>query len=199
MNPLPPAPGAQATTPLTSTSPPCLPGRRNWLAAATSGLAAVVLSALAPGVRAHDYRAGKLRVDHPYALPTTAGIANAAVFFRGIHNRGDKDDLLIGGSTDRAARIEIHETVMDGDVARMREVDGIPLPAGDKVSLRHGQRYHVMLLDLKTPLTDGERFDLTLRFAHSGETTVKVWVQQPRQRRGERQDSGGDGGHSHRH
>jgi len=36
------------------------------------------------------------------------------------------------------------------------------------------------LIDLKAPLKDGDRFDLTLNFEHAGAKTVKVWVQTPR-------------------
>jgi copper(I)-binding protein len=37
-----------------------------------------------------------------------------------------------------------------------------------------------MLMDLKQPLKDGDRFDMTLNFERAGKQTVKVWVQQPR-------------------
>ena len=43
-----------------------------------------------------------------------------------------------------------------------------------------------MLMDLKQPLKDGDRFDLTLRFERAGERTVKVWVQTPRDATGHR-------------
>ena len=68
----------------------------------------------------------------------------------------------------------------EGDVMRMREVPVIDLPAGQEVQLRHGQRYHLMLINLRQPLKVGDRFDLTLKFEKAGETTVKAWVQQPR-------------------
>ena len=113
--------------------------------------------------------------------------------------RGDEPDRLIGGSTDRAGRVEIHETVMDGDIARMREVDAIALPAQSKTPLRHGQRYHLMLVDLKQPLVDGERFDLTLRFERNGVTTVKVWVQRPGGRAAEAAPTSNQAGHGHHH
>lgn len=60
-----------------------------------------------------------------------------------------------------AARAELHEMAMDGHVMRMRRVDGIDLPAGKPVSLASGG-YHVMLLDLKRQMKEGEGVDLTL-------------------------------------
>lgn len=37
-----------------------------------------------------------------------------------------------------------------------------------------------MLIDLKQAFKDGDRFDLTLNFEHTGSQTVEVWVQTPR-------------------
>jgi copper(I)-binding protein len=63
---------------------------------------------------------------------------------------------------------------------RMREVPAIDLPPKTVIELRHGGSYHLMLMDLKQPLKDGDRFDMTLNFERAGKQTVKVWVQQPR-------------------
>ena len=57
----------------------------------------------------------------------------------------------------------------------MREVPAIDLPAGQEVQLRHGQRWHLMLVNLRQPLAVGDRFDLTLKFEKAGEHKVKVW------------------------
>ena len=56
------------------------------------------------------------------------------------------------------------------------------LPAGATVTFRHGtpDGHHLMLLDLKAPLKDGDRFPVTLTFEKAGTHTVQVWVQTPR-------------------
>jgi copper(I)-binding protein len=151
---------------------------------------ALVGATIATPAHAHDFRAGPLLIDHPYATPSLAGTPNGAAYLRGIHNRGGSPDRLMAASTPLAERVELHEMSTEGDVMRMREVPAIDLPAGQKVQLRHGQRYHLMLINLRQPLKLGDRFDLTLKFEKAGETTVKAWVQKPR-------DSGGDGGHRH--
>ncbi len=137
------------------------------------------LLAATPWAQAHDFRAGDLVIDHPYATPSIPGAANGAAYFRGIRNRGSAPDHLIAASSPVAQRVELHEMTMEGGIMRMREVDGIALPPGQTVSMRHGQGYHLMLMNLKAPLADGERFDLTLRFERAGEVTVKAWVQRP--------------------
>lgn len=150
------------------------PGRVARLAL---GLGGLLLAATAV---AHDFRVGDLVIDHPYAVPSPAGAANGAAYLRGIRNRGTVPDRLLGASTPVAQRIELHEMRMDGEVMRMREVPGIDLPPGQEVSLRHGQRYHFMLVKLDKPLAVGDRFEMTLRFEKAGEYKVPVEVQQPR-------------------
>lgn len=60
-------------------------------------------------------------------------------------------------------------------------VQAIDLPAKTTVRLRHTGDYQLTLIDLKSPLRDGDRFDMTLRFEHAGSQTVHVWVQTPRE------------------
>ena len=143
---------------------------------------------------AHDFRAGDLRVDHPYAVPTRPGLSTGAVYFRGIRNTGTNTDRLLSATTPVAARVEIHQMQMQGEVMRMRAVPSLELPPGATVPLRHGSPdgYHLMLRDLKAPLRDGERFPVTLTFERAGVLEVKVWVQTPRGTNAKAED-----GHSH--
>lgn len=157
--------------------------RRQWLV----GLAGL---ATLPHGRAHDFRLGPLRIDHPYALPTPAGARTGAAYIRTLRNTGDQPDRLIGASTPAARAVEIHRSVVDaGNVMRMRAIDGVDLPPRSELRLRHGGEHHLMLIDLKAPLKDGDRLAMTLRFEKAGERAVTVWVQQPRD---------AAGGHEHR-
>ena len=148
----------------------------------TRRLALLLLGAFACAVpaQAHDFSAGDLVIDHPYAPPTPAGARTGAVYFRSIRNSGHDVDRLLGAHTPVAASVEIHRSKMDGNVMQMRAIDALDLPAGADVKLRHGGNLHVMLIDLKAPLRDGDRFPITLRFEHAGEKEVMVWVQQPK-------------------
>jgi copper(I)-binding protein len=164
--------------------------RRTLLSRAA--LAAALATALAlPPVYAHDFKLGPLRIDHPYATPTPAGAANGAAYLRGIRNTGDQPDRLVGASTPAARTVEIHRSVVDAqNVMRMRAIEGIDLPPKAELRLRHGGEHHLMLIGLKQPLKDGDRFPMTLRFEKAGEREVMVWVQTPR---------GAAGAHPHRH
>jgi len=142
---------------------------------------ATTLGAWLPCAQAHDFKAGEIVIDHPYATPSIAGTTTGGAYFRSLTNRGKAADRIVGASTPVAERVELHSMVMDGDVMRMRQVPAIDLPPGQEVRMRHGQPgLHLMLINLKKPLADGERFDLTLRFERNGERKVTVWVQQPR-------------------
>lgn len=69
---------------------------------------------------------------------------------------------LVGVQTDIAGRAELHEMAMEGQTMRMRRVESIELPAGKPVNLASGG-YHVMLMDLKRQVKEGENVDLTLQ------------------------------------
>ncbi len=68
---------------------------------------------------------------------------------------------LVGVTSPAAAVAEVHEMKMEGDVMKMRAVSGIDLPAGQAVELKPGG-YHLMLMQLKQPLTVGATVPLTL-------------------------------------
>jgi copper(I)-binding protein len=160
------------------------PGRRFFGLIITGALFGLV----APS-HAHDFRLGALRVEHPYATPTPAGASTGAVYLRGLRNTGVQPDRLVGASTPAARAVEIHRSAIDAqNVMRMRAIDGIDLPAGADLRLRHDGELHLMLIDLKQPLKLGDRFPMIVRFEKAGEREVTVWVQQPR-----------SGAHEHKH
>lgn len=131
-------------------------------------------------VCAHGSQVGALLIEHPFAPPTAAGAQVAAVYFRALENRGEQADRLIAARCARAAQTELHQSLRDGDVMRMRAVAAIELPAHSRQRPMPGGSWHVMLRGLDAPLRVGDRFALTLRFERAGEREVEVWVQQPR-------------------
>lgn len=101
-----------------------------------------------------------------------------AVFLRLI-NRGRAADRLIGGRTDVADVVEVHETVLDDEVMKMRMLpEGLEVPAGGEVRLEPGGT-HVMLIGLRRDLEIGETFELELEFEVSGRLVVEPLVRQP--------------------
>jgi hypothetical protein len=72
-----------------------------------------------------------------------------------------EDARLVDAKSPVAGAVEIHEMRMDGNVMRMRAVKGLDLPAGRAVELKPGG-YHVMLMELKQPLKEGESVPLSI-------------------------------------
>lgn len=86
---------------------------------------------------------------------------------------------LVGISSPVAGVIEVHEMKMDGDVMKMRAVEGgIELPAGKAVEFKPGG-YHVMLMDLKTPLQKDTTIALTLLLKDAKGVQSKVKIKVP--------------------
>jgi copper(I)-binding protein len=156
--------------------------RRTGLRLGAAAIIAAGLGIALPGlVFAHGSQVGDIAIEHPYAVPTPPAARTGAVYFRAINNEGKADDRLRSASTPIARTVEFHEMTMSGDVMRMRAMPAIELPAGQSVPLRHGGTLHIMLVDLKQPLKNGDRFPVTLEFERAGRKEVMVWVQTPRE------------------
>ncbi|MFN9749593.1 MAG: copper chaperone PCu(A)C [Burkholderiales bacterium] len=117
---------------------------------------------------------GLLTIEEPYARATAAGQSVGAGYFKMV-NKGKTEDKLVSVTADVSASVELHTMVMEGDVAKMREVKEITLPAGQSVNLKPGG-LHVMFLGLKAPLKEGSRFPATLKFEKAGEVKVDFQV-----------------------
>lgn len=102
------------------------------------------------------------------------GGTGTGVIYMTIENTGGEDDALIGGTTDRAQAVEIHETKIVNDTGTMLPHDGpLPIPAGESVALEPGG-LHIMLVDLNDDIRLGDTFEVTLEFERAGEVTVPV-------------------------
>lgn len=88
------------------------------------------------------------------------------------------DVALVGVSSPAAGVAELHEMKMDGGVMRMSAVRKIDLPANTIVGLVPGG-YHVMLMDLKQPIREGDKVPVTLTFQDKAGARFTMDVQAP--------------------
>lgn len=117
---------------------------------------------------------GSLTIAQPWARATPAH-APVAGGYMNITNHGAAD-RLIGGSTEIAAKLEIHEMSMQNGVMKMRELSGgLPIPASGSVNLEPGG-YHLMFQGLKHGLKEGQHFKATLQFEKAGPVVVDFAV-----------------------
>lgn len=103
-------------------------------------------------------------------------------------------DRLLSVSSEVADRVELHQSMSDNGVMRMRPVQGLAVPANGKVTLSPGG-YHLMLIGLHKDLNPGESFPVILTFQNSGNLTATATVRKPASATG----SGGDVGHDMSH
>jgi copper(I)-binding protein len=101
-----------------------------------------------------------LTMEQPWARASLSGVRNAIVF-GALVNDGSAPLAIVGGTTPVAARVEFHIHAMNGDVMTMKQLDAIELKPGERAMLQPGG-LHIMLIDLKQPLKQGDSFPLTL-------------------------------------
>ena len=133
---------------------------------------------LAPAAGAQD---APIVVEKPWVRRAAAmsdaapGAPSSAAGYVTLRNRGKAPDALIGGSTDVAERVEVHETRNMSGMMMMEKVAKVEVPAGARVELKPGG-YHLMLVGLKRALTPGQSVSLTLEFEKAGRITTRAEV-----------------------
>lgn len=137
-------------------------------------IAALLITAALSAAAAGAAPGPVLRIERAWsrASPPTATVAAA---YLTLDNRGRKPDRLLSVSSPRAARVEVHAIVHEGNVAKMRRVDPLHVAAGERLTLAPGGT-HIMLMGLASPLVAGERVPLLLRFEVAGDVPVEALV-----------------------
>ncbi|MCY3792249.1 MAG: copper chaperone PCu(A)C [Gemmatimonadetes bacterium] len=93
-----------------------------------------------------------------------------------VENRGDDPIALVAVATEAAEQTEIHVMEYKDDRMTMRRVAKLPVPAGEEVALKPGGT-HLMLMELRQPLRDGDEVELVLRFGDGTERRIQMPVQ----------------------
>jgi copper(I)-binding protein len=117
---------------------------------------------------------GQVEVSDAWMRATAPGQKTAAGYMI-IRNKSAQPERLVGGSSQAAAKLETHVSIQDGDIMRMREVKGYEIPAKGSFELKPNGS-HLMLVDLKRPLKEGDKVPVVLKFEKSGEVKVDFEV-----------------------
>ncbi|TXF13024.1 copper chaperone PCu(A)C [Pelomicrobium methylotrophicum] len=122
---------------------------------------------------ADEVKAGTITIADAWAraTPPAAQVGGAYLILK---NAGSPDKL-VSASTPVAERTEFHRMSLEDGVMKMRHLPAIEVPAHGTIELKPGGT-HLMLVGLKQPLKEGERFPLTLRFERSGTVELQVAV-----------------------
>jgi len=117
-------------------------------------------------------QSGTITVENAWSRAAMAG-RNGAVFLT-IIDKGQPDSL-VSASSPVADHVEVHESLMDQGVMKMRAVPALPVTAEKPVTLAPGG-YHIMLMNLKQPLAEGDKVQVTLNFEKAGAVTTTAIV-----------------------
>ena len=110
---------------------------------------------------------GTIKITAPWTRATPAG-AKVAGGFLSITNTGSAPDRLTGGSMSMAGKFEVHEMSMNDGVMKMRALDnGLEIRPGETIELKPGG-YHLMFIDLKAAVKEGDKLEGTLVFERAG-------------------------------
>ncbi|MCC2654412.1 MAG: copper resistance protein CopZ [Microvirga sp.] len=137
--------------------------------------AAGVRIVAAQGAAPAMVKAGSLTLEQPWSRATPGGAKVGGGYLR-ITNTGTVSDRLTGGSLPVASKVEVHEMRLEGDVMRMKAVEGgLEIKPGATVELKPGG-LHLMFMDLKEPLKEGQTVKGTLTFEKAGSIAVEYTV-----------------------
>jgi copper(I)-binding protein len=117
-----------------------------------------------------------LQIEAPWLRATPGGAKVGAGYLR-ITNTGSEPDRLTGATMPLSRRGEVHEMAMHNGVMHMSPLaQGLAIPPGKTIELKPGG-FHLMFLDLKGALKQGETVDVTLTFEKAGSVTVPFPVE----------------------
>ena len=129
---------------------------------------------LAPLLLAASSAFAQIRIENAWSRATPPG-AKIAAGYMTIRNLSSAPDKLVSVSSPAAQRVETHVTTTKGGISRMREVKGYDIPAKGAFELKPGGA-HLMLIDVKAPLKEGDKVPLVLKFQRSGAKKVELEV-----------------------
>ncbi len=104
-----------------------------------------------------------LEITGAWARKSMSPNNNSAAYMK-INNPTAEQITIIGASASRVANnVELHKSFVDEKgVSRMTSIDKIVVPAGSSIELMPGA-IHIMLFDLKKNLSEGDKFDITIK------------------------------------
>ena len=95
-----------------------------------------------------------------WVRPTNPGQEVGAAYMTFLSKQ---DMTLVSIESSVTDSVEIHNMTMENGVMKMRMLENLALKAGEPYKLAPGS-FHLMLFDLKKPLTTGEQVSFTLHF-----------------------------------
>ena len=116
----------------------------------------------------------EIQVKDAWLRPPAPSRDTAAAYMR-ITNTTFLDNVLIAVETSAADTVELHTTMVENEIMRMRPVKEISLPKQETVVMEPGGS-HLMLFGLQRSLEDREPIYFTLFFKNQTTKIVKAEI-----------------------
>jgi periplasmic copper chaperone A len=143
--------------------------------------------ALFLGLLALAFSAQALEVRDAW-IPEAPPAARVLAGYMVIQNPSAEPQTLVRVLSLQFGNIMIHNTVQEGEIARMVHMDSVEIPPGQTLTFEPGG-LHLMLMHPEKPLREGDIADITLRFASGMQVPVEFRVRKAA--------AAGAGGHHH--
>lgn len=140
-------------------------------------LTAAILAACLPLGALAAGAADSISVVDPYVRMVPPG-AMATAAFMVLKNAGEKDAKLVKADNNASKVTELHTHINEGGVMKMRPVPAIEIKAKGEAVLQPGG-LHVMLIDIKGPMKEGDKVAITLGFDDGSSKQVEAPVKRP--------------------
>ncbi|HEX5092656.1 MAG TPA: copper chaperone PCu(A)C [Burkholderiales bacterium] len=114
-------------------------------------------------------------VEDPWTAATPPGAAVGGAYLV-IRNTGSTPERLVGADSPASDHVEMHMSMSEGNVMKMRQQKSVTIPSKGRVELKPGAG-HLMFVGLKHPFKQGDTVPLILRFEHAGEIKTELRVE----------------------
>lgn len=141
---------------------------------------AVPIAASLALLSAHALAAGAadaVSVADPYVRMVPPG-ATATAAFMVLKNGGAKDVKVVKADNPASKVTELHTHINEGGMMKMRQVKDIAVKAKGETALKPGG-LHVMLIEMKAPMKEGDVIPITLTFDDGSSKKVDAKVVKP--------------------
>ena len=118
---------------------------------------------LAPALSIPAWAADNTIMIHDPYVRLAPPNAQATGAFMLLKNSGSTERKLIKAASPAAKTVELHTHINENGIMKMREVPAIDVKAHGQTELKPGS-YHVMLIDMKAALKEGDIVPITLSF-----------------------------------
>ena len=122
----------------------------------------------------NDSLSAKVVFHGGYAFETFKGQKVAAAYVS-IFNQSDNDVIIEKVTSNISDVAEIHDTVLEGEIIKMKKVESLNIPARSEFYFQPGST-HIMLMGLNQELKDGKTFNLNFIFKNQEKVNVKIMV-----------------------